>query len=111
MSKPRTPENFPRMKVRGGRRRRNAEITRAWKTVHTIDWGAISRVFDGFGHVVVRATEAVATLAQRIAKAAIRSATIALWVASRNVENQWVATHQLPATVSPWAAPVQCTER
>lgn len=111
MSRARTPENFPRMKVRGGRRRRNAEITRAWHTVSTIDWGAIGRVFDGFGRAVVRATEVIADVAQQIAKAAIQSVTVALWLARRNRDDRWVATHQLPATVSPWAAPVQCTER
>jgi hypothetical protein len=30
MSRPRIPEHFPRMKVRGGRRRLNAQITQAW---------------------------------------------------------------------------------
>lgn len=103
MSKPRTPEHFPRMKVRGGRRRRDAELTRYWRAVHTIDWATIGirvkAAFDGFATAL---NHVGAQLARMQEVYRLRS-----WVATHQRHNAWVATHQLPATPSPYAAPAE----
>lgn len=99
------------MKVRGGRRRRDAEITRYWRAVKTIDWSGLASAFDGFMTGIGRAINNLAAAAERVVKAYVLSSKVTWWLSGQNARNRWVATHQLPAAVSPWAAPVQCTER
>jgi len=102
MGRARTRENFPRMKIRGGRRRREAEIVRAWRAVNAIDFAALGRAFENVGRAAVAMVEAVTAAAGRM----VRTFRAAWWVANRNVGIRWIATHQLPAHPSPWAAPI-----
>lgn len=111
MSRARTRENFPRMKVRGVRRRRDAELTRYWRTVEKVDWSALGRAIEGIGEAAVKVVDQAAAAVRRFTSGFVRALNVALWADRQNRRNRWVATHQLPATVSPWAAPVQCTER
>jgi len=52
MSRPRTPEHFPRMKVRGGRRRHLQRATQRAtlaRRAARLDWATIGRaILDGF---------------------------------------------------------------
>lgn len=102
MGRARTRENFPRMKVRGGRRRRDAEITQAWRAVNAIDFAALGRALENVGRVAVAVVEAITAAASKF----VQTVRTALWVANRNTRIRWVATHQLPAHPSPWAAPI-----
>lgn len=102
MGRARTRENFPRMKVRGGRRRRDAEIVQAWRAVNAIDFAALGRALENVGRAAVAMVEAVTTAASKL----VQTVRIAWWVANRNTRIRWVATHQLPAHPSPWAAPI-----
>jgi len=90
------------MKVRGGRRRRNAEITQAWRAVNAIDFAALGRVLEDVGRAAVAMAEVVSAAASRM----VSIFRIALWVTNRNARIRWFATHQLPAHPSPWAAPI-----
>jgi hypothetical protein len=102
MGRARTRENFPRMKLRGGRRRRNAEIVQAWRAVNAIDFAALGRALESVGRAAIAMVEAISAAANRM----VRTFRTALWVANRNTRIQWIATHQLPAHPSPWAAPI-----
>lgn len=103
MSRPRTPEHFPRMKVRGGRRRRDAEITRAWRAFERVDLTTIVRAFNSLAAAVA---ETFATIKRALAE--IRTATlVGFWLARRRARDQWLARRMLPATPSPWAAPIR----
>lgn len=101
MGRARTRENFPRMKLRGGRRRRDAEIKQAWRTVQAIDFAALGRALENVGRAVGAMVAAVTTAVTNL----VDTFRIAWWVANRNTRIRWVATHQLPAHPSPWAAP------
>jgi hypothetical protein len=90
------------MKVRGGRRRRDAQVTHAWRSVQTIDWDALGRAMQRIGEAAVAVVAAV----ERTANAWVRAFKIAAWSTRLNTRNRWVATHQLPARPSPWAAPL-----
>lgn len=103
MSKPRTPEHFPRMKVRGGRRRHDASVREA----PLFDWA-------GLAVRVQAALESFAAGLRRIGESLTRmqeAYRVRSAVAARQRVNQWVATHQLPATPSPWAAPIEGARR
>lgn len=103
MSRPRTLEHFPRMKVRGGRRRRDAEITRAWRVFERVDISSLAR---GFNHLVAAVAETFATIKRALAE--IRTAAlVGFWLARRRARDQWLARRMLPATPSPWAAPIR----
>lgn len=102
MGRARTRENFPQMKVRGGRRRRDAEITQAWRAVNAIDFAALGRAVENIGRAAVAMVEAVTAVASKF----VQTVRIGWWVANRNARIRWVSTHQLPATPSPWAAPI-----
>ena len=93
MSHPRTPEHFPRMKVRGGRRRRDARIRQAWR---------------GASHAFVRIEADFRAFADAMrgvgrALAAVRTT---FWLARRRARDQWLSRHMLTDTPSPWAAPI-----
>jgi hypothetical protein len=103
VSKPRIPENFPRMKVRGGRRRRDARFRTYWTSVQDIDWSSlavrIQAAFDG----MARAFEEAGRQLGRMIATTRAALAVHLW----RQHNHWVATHQLPATPSSYAAPIE----
>lgn len=106
---PRTRENFPHMKDRAaGRRiaRERAAWRRGLDAAGTM-LDQLRNAFDRLSSVVVDTFRAINRALTRIQSA--------FYVAARqtqlNNRIRWVATHQLPAAPSPWAAPVQCTER
>lgn len=106
MSKPRTPEHFPRMKVRGYRRHRNAQITHAWRSASRIDWAGVHDALAQVGRSAAVAVEQLADFGNTMRVSMLRAMNVGLWLAQRAVRNRWVATHQLTATVSPYAAPM-----
>ncbi|QKS17295.1 hypothetical protein HUN59_14725 [Curtobacterium sp. Csp2] len=97
MSRPRTPDQFPRMKVRGGRRRHDASFREAWRGVGT----AAAGLGAAFVEMRVRAGEFVFTM--QAVRAALRAS---FWLARRRARDQWISRRMLPATPSPWAAPI-----
>lgn len=105
MSRPRTPEHFPRMKVRGGRRRLQAKVEQAWR--------GPAEAAASFGRAVIRITanfHAFAEAMDRLAEQArqLRIATLAsFWLARRRARDEWLSRRMLPATPSPWAAPIE----
>lgn len=105
MSRPRTPEHFPRMKVRGGRRRLHAQIDQSWR--------GTAETAARFGRAVIRITadfHAFAEAMDRLAEQArqLRIAVLAsFWLARRRARDQWLSRRMLPATPSPWAAPIR----
>lgn len=103
MSKPRTPEHFPHMKVRGGRRRRDAQIAQTWRGMRAIDWSAIGRVFDGMAGALTKLGTAVVRV-RLIIGASFHMAML-------RQHNAWVATHQLPVKPSPYALPIHGGQR
>lgn len=101
MSRPRTPENFPRMKVRGGRRRLSAQIGQAWS-------GMAEAAFKA-GRAFVRISAQVGPFVEAMERVRwqLRIATlVSSWLARRRARDQWLSRRMLPATPSPWAAPI-----
>jgi hypothetical protein len=90
------------MKVRGGRRRHDAEIVQAWRAVNAIDFAALGRALENVGHAAVAMVDAFTAAATKF----VQTFRTAWWVARHNTRVRWVATHQLPAHPSPWAAPI-----
>ncbi|MDR6574324.1 hypothetical protein J2X60_002983 [Curtobacterium sp. 320] len=102
MSRPRTPEHFPRMKVRGGRRRLNAQIGQAWSGMAETAFKA-GRAFVHISAQVGPFVEAM----ERVRRQLRIGTLVGYWLARRRARDQWLSRHMLPATPSPWAAPTQ----
>ncbi|UWD83624.1 hypothetical protein NY057_05105 [Curtobacterium flaccumfaciens] len=102
MSRPRTLEHFPRMKVRGGRRRLHSQIGSIWTDV--------SEAASKAGRVFVRISAQVGPFVEAMERVRrqLRIATLAgFWLARRQARDQWLSRRMLPATPSPWAAPIR----
>lgn len=104
MGRPRTREHFPRMKDRaaGRRMRRRADAVSAWVRILP----DISRFMKRMAEAIAEMGRVVVRTAEVVGRAFYNAARLAGWIERQHRRNEWVATHQLPATVSPWAAPI-----
>lgn len=102
MSRPRTREHFPGMKVRGGRRRLHSQIGSIW-----ID---VTEAASKAGRAFVRVSAQVGPFVEAMERVRrhLRITTLAnFWLARRQARDQWLSRRMLPATPSPWAAPIR----
>lgn len=104
MGRARTRENFPRMKDRAAAR----QVRRQRRTVV-----AFVRILPEASRFMQQLSDAVAEIGRVAARAAEtigssfhRAVRLAMWIERQHNRNRWVATHQLPAQPSPWAAPI-----
>ena len=102
MSRPRTREHFPRMKVRGGRRRLRAHVRQAWRDVAV----SASKVGTAFVRIVVDTTAFTEAMV-RVSRHVRVAAQVGFWLARRRARDQWLSRRMLTATPSPWAAPIR----
>jgi hypothetical protein len=103
MSRPRSREHFPRMKVRGGRRRLNAQIAKAWRGTND----SIATASQHFVRISVDARAFVEAM-DRMARHVVHYAFVVVpWLERRQRADEWVSSHMLTATPSPWAAPTR----
>lgn len=102
MSRPRTREHFPRMKVRGGRRRLHARIEQTLRGLHQ----PIAKLSQAFVRIEVD-VRAFADAMDRIACHINTAVLAANWLARRRARDQWLSRRMLTATPSPWAAPLR----
>ena len=103
MGRPRTREHFPRMKDRAaGRRFRRRSVETAWVEILP----NLRRFMDQMNEAAAQLARMVTQAAEAVLKAFHSAAQVIGWLDRQRRRNEWVASHQLPATVSPCAAPI-----